>query len=299
MNPLVERRVRRCAVLARTWTELPDRPVAASATNGRKSVDGRTPRMSKTIGFVVALVAAAVLVVLVAGTRSSDEPATPSAARGESTTTRPVRRATVPEPTSTAPGTTSVSPVPTATLPTVTLAPPFTSAQLEQALLQNGDLPLESRRDIVPPNAWAGVCGSSPPNFASPISAAAVDFNGSVGLHVREDLADYGGNAGGYLDAVRAKVACAAYAVDGQTSTQPVTVVPISPAVVAAGVDTRNGAVGFGVKTDDAQGRVSFHVWLRQGDLVISMQDDAVTATPVSAVQFAQLALERAKNTLA
>jgi hypothetical protein len=143
------------------------------------------------------------------------------------------------------------------------------------------------------------VCGSSAPAFAAPDSAAAVDFNGSEGLHVREDLADYGGDASGYLDAVRAKVACTSYVVDGQSAPGPVTVVPIPPAVFASGVDTRNGAVAFGVKTVDAQGRVSFHVWLRQGALVISVQDDALTATDVSAVQLAQLALERVKNTLA
>jgi hypothetical protein len=53
------------------------------------------------------------------------------------------------------------------------------------------------------------------------------------------------------------------------------------------------------MKTVDAQGRASYHVWLRQRGLVISLQDDAVTATDVSAVQLGQLALERVTNTLA
>src|SRR5262249_14829148 len=117
-------------------------------------------------------------------------------------------------------------------------------------------------------------------------------------LHVREDLADYGGQAGGYLDAVRVKVACTTYVVDGQTSA-PVTVVPIPLAVIAAGIDTSHGADAFGVRTVDAQGNRSFHVWLRQGHLVISVQDDALTANAVSAVQLAQLALQRAQTTLA
>jgi hypothetical protein len=186
-----------------------------------------------------------------------------------------------------------------ASLPTITLPPPFSSAQLELALLQSGDLPTDARRDIVPPSAWGGVCGSSPPAYRAPISAAAVDFNGPRGLHVREDLADYGGNAGAYLDAVRAKVACATYAAGSAPGSPAITVVPIPPAQVSGGIDTRNGAVGLAVKTVDARGRASFHVWLRQGDLVISVQDDALTANAVSAVQLAELALERVKNTLA
>ena len=115
---------------------------------------------------------------------------------------------------------------------------------------------------------------------------------------MREDLADYRGNAGAYLDAVRAKVACPSYVLDGQTSAPSVTVVPISPAVVAAGIDPSSGAAGLGVKTVDAQGRASFHVWLRYHDVVISVQDDALTATEVSAVQLAQLALQRVQGAL-
>jgi len=247
--------------------------------------------MSKRIGFVVALVVATLVVVIVAATRGSNEHE-PASAAGPSTT-RPVSRATVREPTSTGPGTTVGS-----TLPTATLPPPFTSAQLERALLQDGDLPLRSRRDIVPPNAWGGVCGSSPPAFAAPNSAAAVDFNGSDGLHVREDLADYD-NPAGYLDAVRAKIACTTYMPDGRAAGTRVTVVPIPPAVIEGGIDTSSGAVAFGVKTVDSEGHASYHVWLRHGPVVISIQDDALTATEVSAVQLTQLAFQRVQGTLA
>jgi hypothetical protein len=163
-------------------------------------------------------------------------------------------------------------------------------------LLQNGDVPLDSRRDIVPPNAWSGVCGSSPPDPAAPNSAAA-DFIGPHGLHVREDLADYGARAAGYLDAVRAKVSCGSYVVDGRTG-PPITVVPIPESVITGGLDTSTGAAGVGAKTVDGEGHVSFHVWVRQGRLVISVQDDARTASAVSAVQLAQLALERVQTTL-
>jgi hypothetical protein len=241
------------------------------------------------VPLVVALLAAG------CGSHKHEAEPNPAPAPAESSTTRPVTRTTVRGSSSTAPATTT----PIASLPTITLPPPFSSAQLELALLQSGDLPTNARRDLVPPNAWGGVCGSSPPAFAPPSSAAAVDFNGSGGLHVREDLADYGDNAGGYLDAVRAKVACATYAADGPPGSPAITVVPIPPAQVAGGIDTRNGAVGLAVKTVDARRRASFHVWLRQGNLVISVQDDALTANAVSAVQLAQLALERVKNTLA
>jgi hypothetical protein len=187
--------------------------------------------------------------------------------------------------------------LPTITLPTITLPPPFTAAQLELALLQSGDVPLDSQRVVVPPSAWSGVCGSSPPSTASAISAAAVDFVGPHGLHVREDLADYGGAAAGYLDAVRAKVACATYALDAPTG-PPMKVLPLPEPFITGGIDTSTGATGLGVATVDGQGRVSYHVWVRKGGVVISMQDDARTATAVSAVQLAQLALERVRTTL-
>jgi hypothetical protein len=212
------------------------------------------------------------------------------------TSTTLARKAVRP-PTSTLPASTA-APVPTtvAPLPTITLPLPYTSAQLERALLQHGDLPLESTRTVVAPNAWAGVCGSTPP--APPFSAAAVDFTGRHGLHVREDLADYAGSADTYLDVVRLKIACAAYTPEGQTG-GPIKVVPIPAYVFARGLDTRNGATGVGVKTIDRAGNASFHVWVRQGDLVISLRDDARTATAVQAVQLTQLALERMKDTLA
>jgi hypothetical protein len=246
-------------------------------------------------GAVVALLVVA-LIAAVWGSRKHKAAAGPPVTVASSTTaTGSVTRTTVRAPTSTA----RTTPSTVTSLPTISLPPPFSSAQLELALLQNGDLPVDSRRAIVAPNAWSGVCGSAAPAFAAPVSAAAVDFNGPLGLHVREDLADYGASAGGYLDAVRAKVACEMYASDGRPGSPAITVVPIPPAQVAGGIDTRNGAVGLAVKTVDARRRTSFYVWLRQGDVVISVQDDALTANAVSAVQLAQLALERVKNTLA
>jgi hypothetical protein len=209
----------------------------------------------------------------------------------ESSTT--VARTKVRASTTLPPKTTTSTPSPTITLP-----PPFTPAQLELALLQSGDVPLDSQRAIVPAIAWSGVCGSSPPGNAAPVSAAAVDFVGPHGLHVREDLADYGDDASGYLEAVRAKVACATYALDGQTGS-PVKVLQIPESVVTGGFDARTGAEGLGVATVDGAGHVSFHVWVRQGKVVISVQDDARTASAVSAVQLAQLALERVRTTLA
>jgi hypothetical protein len=244
----------------------------------------------------VVVVAIASVAVFAVGRRSpKHETAPPSPATSR---TRPVTSTTVRAATSTAPKTKTTTSTSTPT-PIITLPPPFTDAQLELALLQSADLPIDSRRDVVRPSAWVGVCGSTPPNAAAPISAAAVDFNGSNGLHIREDLADYGSRAGRYLDAVRARISCATYVPNGGTGQSPTTVVPISASVVANTLDTTNGAEGIGVKTIDGAGNASFHVWVRQGDLVISLQDDARTATAVSAVQFAQLALERMKNTLA
>jgi hypothetical protein len=242
----------------------------------------------------VVVVALAAVAVFTIGRRSPKQKPETAAPSRSTSTTRPVTRTTVRAPASSAARTTTSTPTPVITLP-----PPFTDAQLALALLQSADLPIDSRRDLVPPSAWAGVCGSTPPNAAAPFSAAAVDFNGSDGLHIREDLADYGSRAGRYLDAVRARISCATYVPDGGTGQSPTTVVPISPSVVANTLDTTNGAEGIGVKTVDGAGNASFHVWVRQGDLVISLQDGARTATAVSAVQFAQLALERMKNTLA
>jgi hypothetical protein len=243
---------------------------------------------------VVALAVAALLVITL---RPDKHEATAPRAAPQSSTTRPVTHETVRASTPSVPSTTASAPTPTTTLPTIVL-PPFTSAQLELALLQSDDLPSGSRRDVVPPE-WGGVCGSTPPAFAAPISGAAVDYEGPEALHVREDLADYGDNTAGYLAAVQARVACATYLPDGKTGGPPTTVLRISPTVLAAGLDTRNGAEGVGVETVDGQGHPTFHIWVRQGKLVISLLDDARTATPVSAVQLAQLALERVKNTLA
>lgn len=241
----------------------------------------------------VVVVAAGVVALLVVVLNSHDDKkaAPPASTTTEPPTTRPVARTTVRAPSSST--TTTI-----ASVPTITLPPPYTSAQLETALLQNGDLPTDSTRSIVPAQSWGGVCGSSAPAVAPPFSAAAVEFTGPQALHAREDLADYGGDATGYLDAVRQKISCGTYVPDGQP-TSPITVTPIAPDVINGGLDTHSGADGVGVKTVDSAGRRSFHVWVRHGNLIISLQDDARTATAVSAVQLAQLALQRVEGQLA
>jgi hypothetical protein len=244
-------------------------------------------------------VVASVVVLLAAacgshhhGTAQSNP--TPSVPAGATTTTiaRSARSAVAPK----TPNTRSSASAPT-TYPTVPLAGPFTSDQLATALLQPADLPAGSQRTGVAPNGWGGVCGSSPPPSAAPVSAAAVVYDGNHGLQVREDLADFT-SAGGYLDAVRVKISCATYTLDGAPNA-PVKVTPIPPAVLASGIDSNAGASGVGVETVDPQGRVTFHVWIRQRGLVIALVDRATTATPVSAVQLAQLALERVTTALA
>ena len=248
--------------------------------------------------LVVVLVVAVVVVALVAAVWSSHrhKSAAPNAAPAASSTTRPVTRTTVRASSSTAPITTSL---PTITLPTITLPPPFTSDQLTLALLQSGDLPAEARRDLVAPNAWGGVCGSSPPAFAAPISAAAVDFNGPRACTSARTSPTTAVIPPATSTPCGPRSHAPRTLSDGTPGSPAITVVPIPPAEVAGGIDTRNGAVGLAVKTVDARGRASFHVWLRQGNLVISVQDDALTANAVSAVQLTQLALERVKNTLA
>jgi hypothetical protein len=243
---------------------------------------------------VVAAVVGAVVVVVVAvvlATRDDKRASAPPTTAGSSST-RPVTRPTGHASTSTAPPTTIAS------VPTITLPPPFSSAQLESALLQNGDLPTDSSRAIVSPRAWGGVCGSSGPAVGAPFSAAAVDFNGPQELHVREDLANYLGDSGAYLEAVRQKITCGTYVPDGQPGTT-VTVVPVASDVVNGTLDTHSGSEGVAVQTlDKTTGRRSFHVWVRHGTLVISVQDDARTATPTSAVQLAQLAVQRIESAL-
>jgi len=227
---------------------------------------------------------AALAVALVAAGCGSHKHRSSDTAASTTTTTRPASSRAARASTSTAPATTS-----TTAEPVITLPPPYTTGQLELALLQNGDLPSDSQRAVVAPGGWSGVCGSTGPAFAAPASAAAVEFIGPQGLHVREDLADYVGNAGGYLDAVRAKVSCANYASGGSGGSTNVVAIP--PAVVAGGLDP--SASGVGVQTVDSTGHRSFHLWVREGNVVISLQDDVPTETAASAVQLAQLALER------
>jgi hypothetical protein len=193
--------------------------------------------------------------------------------------------------------------LPTGSSSPVTVAPGdphfvYPADRLALALLQNGDLPAPSQRQPVATNQWGGVCGSTPPSFPAPATAAAIEFTGP-GMHVVENLADYERSGAGYLDAVRAKVACTTYVAADAPGGRATKVIPIPAAVVASGIDTRNGAVGVGVLTVSPQGGRTFHLWVRQGDLVIAVQDGERTATATSSVQLAQLALERVKETLA
>jgi hypothetical protein len=104
---------------------------------------------------------------------------------------------------------------------------------------------------------------------------------------VREELRDFPGTSGAYIDEVRREIRC-----PGSMS--------IPTEQIAAGIDTANGAVGVGVSVGATAGNVVNIVWIRQGDLVMEIRASGGATSGVgSLIALGGRALGRLKHALA
>jgi hypothetical protein len=224
------------------------------------------------------------LVVVVSATACSGghDRATRAVRDAPATSGTAVRRATVPTSTTARPSTAT-----TATTGASGNRFTFSSRQLAGALLRIDDLP-PGFRSVTPGPADDALCHGAMAAAAVPSSTIALtEFSGPNSALVREELRDFPGTSGTYLDVVRRDIRC-----PGSMS--------IPTEQIAAGIDTGNGAVGVGVSVGATAGNVVNIVWIRQGDLVIEIRASGGATSGVgSLIALGGRALGRLKNALA
>jgi len=166
----------------------------------------------------------------------------------------------------------------------------YSPDQLQTALLGTGDLPTGFTIDAAPGDP-SRICAMPAMSPVSAATGASVAFRGAGARRVSEEIDDFPGTGDAYVDKVRDETSCSSY--------RGTTVTAIPPAQIAGGIDTRNDAVGIGVRVTPATAGSTDIIWIRQGDLVIKVRNTGTNVSVAASIALAQRCLSRMKNTLA